>query len=123
MNAELGIAGFPRRLALARRMRDINQADLARSLGWDTQSRISNYENGKREPNLSDIVAIATLLRVDPAWLIFGTGTPSHQGPPVGILLPIKDGDVSLHPPTHTQNLCPIIKTTEVEQFMKTRGE
>lgn len=41
--------------------------------GWaNTNSRIGNYEQNKREPSYSDLIKIAGAMGIDPAFLAFG---------------------------------------------------
>lgn len=62
------------RIRAARIEKKISQNALANGCGWeDMQARISNYENGRTEPAYSDLVKIADVLGVDPAYLAFGT--------------------------------------------------
>lgn len=56
-------AGFP------------SQLKLAQACGWDTASRIGNYEQGTREPSLEDLRSIATAVAPSGysyAWLVVG---------------------------------------------------
>ena len=47
----------------ARNNKGVSQTQLAEMLGWQSgNSRISNYENGTREPSLSDLDQIAKVL-------------------------------------------------------------
>ncbi len=50
------------RITELRETHDIKQKDLARELGWH-QARLSNYENGRREPSLADSRAIVKAFR------------------------------------------------------------
>jgi putative transcriptional regulator len=45
------------RITELRNQHNIKQKDLAKRLGWH-QARLSNYENGRREPSLADSRAI-----------------------------------------------------------------
>lgn len=49
-----------------------SQPELARACGWSSQSRISQYEQGKREPKYADIVILSEKLRVSIGWLLGG---------------------------------------------------
>lgn len=66
--------GYGARLAAARRRSKLTQKGAMSALGWDAtqQSRISQYENEKREPSLRDFIAMAKLYNTDPAALVFG---------------------------------------------------
>jgi SOS-response transcriptional repressor LexA len=48
----------------------LNQPELANLCGWDSQSRISNYELGTRIPKIADLEKIAKALNIDVADLI-----------------------------------------------------
>jgi transcriptional regulator with XRE-family HTH domain len=114
------LARFGERLAYARRTRRISQGKLAAALGWDTQSRISNYELGKREPGLDDILRMATILRVDPSWLLFDRAAPAEQLPKLPDRGDIKDRDgVSI--PRYQGTLCPVLKTEQLDRFIEER--
>lgn len=63
---------FGQRLVKARKKMKLSQEALAEMLGWPSYTRISNYENGTREPALDDIVRIAHVLQVPPHILAFG---------------------------------------------------
>jgi SOS-response transcriptional repressor LexA len=48
----------------------LSQPALARLCGWESQSRVSNYETGLRAPSTSDLQAIANALNIDIGLLI-----------------------------------------------------
>jgi transcriptional regulator with XRE-family HTH domain len=60
---------FGQTLREIRRACRVSQDDLARHSGVD-RSAISNYERGRREPNLRTIVKLARALDVAPASLL-----------------------------------------------------
>jgi DNA-binding XRE family transcriptional regulator len=60
---------FGHSLRETRRKGAVSQDDLARLSGVD-RSAISNYERGRREPNLRTIVKLARALKVPPATLL-----------------------------------------------------
>lgn len=62
----------------------MNQLELAEACGWDSQGRISNYENDRREPSLSELKRLANELKVSYSWLATGAGDPDSD----------QDGDV-----------------------------
>lgn len=71
------MATFGARLREAREAVGLTQGELAVKCGWgddpvEAQSRISNYERGKREPTLTDLRMLAKVLSIDPAELAFG---------------------------------------------------
>ncbi|MCP1290912.1 LexA family transcriptional regulator [Chromobacterium sp. S0633] len=61
-----------KRLKELREKAGLKQPELAELCGWGSQSRISQYENDKREPSLSDLEAIAQALRVSVKEILFG---------------------------------------------------
>lgn len=66
-----------KRLLLARQQSQLTQPQLAKECGWESQSRMSHYERGKRIPEPDDLVKIAKALRhhgvnVTAAWLQYG---------------------------------------------------
>lgn len=63
---------FGQRLVKARKQMKLSQEALAEKLQWPSYTRISNYENGTREPALGDIVRLAHILQVPPHILAFG---------------------------------------------------
>lgn len=64
-----------RRIAWARKERNIKQDDLAESCGI-TKNFISLIENGKREPSDRTIKDICRILNVNEEWLRTGEGEP-----------------------------------------------
>lgn len=60
------------RIRIAREAAGLTQGELAEKCGWDSQSRIGNYERNLREPNRSAYIALARALGVSPAHLQFG---------------------------------------------------
>lgn len=60
----------------------MTQTELALACGWERgQSRIGNYEKGKREPGIAELAAIAQALEIDLHSLIFGTTTTRVASP------------------------------------------
>ncbi|WP_436976989.1 XRE family transcriptional regulator [Pseudomonas alabamensis] len=71
------------RIKRLRKAAGMSQAQLAEACGWRSQSRVGNYEAGTREPNLADIAAIATALRVDQSELLLSSSagsSPANSG-------------------------------------------
>lgn len=60
---------FGHTLRETRRQTNVSQDDLARLSGVD-RSAISNYERGRREPNLRTIVKLARAMNVSPSSLL-----------------------------------------------------
>ena len=54
---------FPSNLKALRQAAKLSQEQLALQCGFGTQSRISNYESGAREPDMADLIALARTLR------------------------------------------------------------
>ncbi len=63
-----------KRIKLARKDRGLSQPALAQLCGWQSQSRISHYETGAREPSYTDAEKIAVALSVPTEWLLAGGG-------------------------------------------------
>lgn len=63
---------FGERLRQARKEKGLKQPELAAACGWESQSRISMYEQGKRVPDAEDVRKLANCLNVSAAWLQFG---------------------------------------------------
>jgi SOS-response transcriptional repressor LexA len=63
---------FGERIRQLREELKLTQPELAKRCGWDSQSRISHYEKGTREPTLRDVKKIAKALSTDPIILLFG---------------------------------------------------
>lgn len=69
------------RIRTTRESRDLSQRELGERCGWENpQGRVSNYELGKREPPLADLLIIAGALDCDVAQLVFGIPrvSPKH---------------------------------------------
>lgn len=62
--------GFPANLRRLRTAAKLTQEQLAHACGWPGQSRVANYEAGKREPNLEEVALLAAALRVEPGDLL-----------------------------------------------------
>ena len=60
---------FPRRLRRLRKSRNINQARLAKMLGYG-YTAIANYESGRNEPSLGDLRRIADFFDVSTDYLL-----------------------------------------------------
>lgn len=63
------------RLKYARTRKNLSQQELGVSCGWDTysaRSRVSHYENNKREMSVDVASKIAEILEIDPGWLLLG---------------------------------------------------
>lgn len=71
-----------KRIKALREAQHLNQSELARRCGWDSPSRIGNYEQETREPKLADLEHIAKALGLTLQELMFGTDTdsPSNLG-------------------------------------------
>lgn len=60
------------RIRIAREEARLTQGELAERCGWDSQSRIGNYERNLREPNRTAYITLGKALGVSPAYLQFG---------------------------------------------------
>lgn len=60
-----------KRIADLRRKRGLNQSELAKKLGLSASS-IGMYEQGRREPSISTVVALAEQLGVTTDYLLTG---------------------------------------------------
>nr|WP_294864371.1 S24 family peptidase [uncultured Pseudogulbenkiania sp.] len=69
-----------KRLKELRVEKGISQPDLAKLCGWDSQSRISQYETDKREPSLSDMEKLAAALGTTVKTLLFDDDTNGPLG-------------------------------------------
>ncbi|MFS1522735.1 helix-turn-helix domain-containing protein [Microbulbifer sp. 2304DJ12-6] len=67
-----------KRIRSARQANGWSQAELAHHCGWEHQSRISGYENDKREPSFEDVRVIASALGI-PAVSLYSDGANSIQ--------------------------------------------
>lgn len=72
------MSNLPARIKQLRKKRGMSQASLADACGWDSASRIGNYEAGTREPSLSDLETLANALGVTTAALLgFDNASPA----------------------------------------------
>ena len=69
------------RIRTARRDKRWSQAQLALACGWESASRVGNYEQGTREPTLDDVRTIAKALGVQHGWLATGEGERAIASP------------------------------------------
>lgn len=70
--------------------RKFSQADLAEKCGWENGAgRISNYENGSREPSISDLEMIAHSMDYTLKELLFAKNTFQQSKRPVTIREPV----------------------------------
>jgi len=71
------------RIKRLRNAKGISQKVLAEACGWESQSRIGNYESDTRIPALSDLRLLAPALGVSVAELMEGTDSPGPSEPVV----------------------------------------
>lgn len=64
---------FGERLKYAIGIRDLNQSDLADKLNL-SQSTISDYVRGEKNPRQDKVKKLSSVLDADPAWLLLGDG-------------------------------------------------
>lgn len=67
---------FGSRLKKARNALSIDQKELARLLGRENQSIISNWENDRAKPSADDLVRLADVLKVSIDYLMRNEVTP-----------------------------------------------
>lgn len=72
------------RIKYFRKAKGLSQQSLATACGWESQSRIGNYESGIREPNLADIEKMATALNISLGELLQDSA-PTEASPGVNI--------------------------------------
>lgn len=72
--------GFPANLKRYRKLAELTQEQLAHACGWSGQSRIANYEAGKREPTFADADALARALGVSREELLGGKPRKVSEG-------------------------------------------
>jgi len=68
------------RIAALRRIRGISQAELARRLDISA-SAMGMYEQGRREPSVQTIIALARELEVSTDFLLTGKSAPPESDP------------------------------------------
>ncbi|MCL2570173.1 MAG: helix-turn-helix domain-containing protein [Firmicutes bacterium] len=61
---------FPKVLKELREEKNLTQADLAKHLGYKNETTISNWEIGKRTPELNNLIAIAKFFDVSLDYLV-----------------------------------------------------
>jgi|GEM_PF-5314592 len=64
---------FPDQLKFYRNENGLSQQELAEKLGFSSKQRISDYENGRTEPALADVIKIATFFEISLDELITRT--------------------------------------------------
>ena len=70
---------FGQRLKTARTQAGLSQPELAKQCGWDSQSRVSNYERGERTPSLDDIDKLSRALGTDICQLVSNNAQPNNN--------------------------------------------
>jgi len=101
-----------------RKQLGLNQPELALRCGWDSQSRIANYESGSRIPKIADLEKIAKALGVNVGDLIESTQddlTETYQDTEAAKAIKTEQ---NIHPYktvsiTHTNKL-PIVGTAQL---------
>lgn len=69
---------FSERFLELRTKKDVSQDQCAEQLGVKNRATISNYERGKTEPNLDDLLKIADYFKVSVDWLLGRNGAEKH---------------------------------------------
>lgn len=67
---------FGKRLRAKRMEKNFSQDDLAKALGKQHRTTISNWEKGKQQPNLSEVKQLAILLGTTVGYLADGEPVP-----------------------------------------------
>jgi transcriptional regulator with XRE-family HTH domain len=70
---------FPERLRSARRLRELDQADLAKRAGMQA-SAISHFESGNRKPSFDNLRRLADALDVTTDYLLGRVNEPGGVG-------------------------------------------
>lgn len=86
------LESLEKRLVWAREKAKLTQPKLAKLCGWDSQSRISHYERGRRAPVPDDLVKIAAALtshgvKVSASWLQYGDAAPPAEPSAEGVTM------------------------------------
>ncbi|RON34419.1 phage repressor protein [Pseudomonas frederiksbergensis] len=81
------------RIKQYRKAKGMSQQALAYACGWESQSRIGNYEKGARQPNLHDLQKIATALGVSFPDLVAGKDRSDIESYPDAIQGRIRSED------------------------------
>lgn len=100
------------RIRAARKARGLSQPALARLCGWDSQSRISQYETDNREPQLDDLKKIARALGVPIESLVTGTNEIPHVSS--RLRLTIKKPGVEEGPDVGPYAMVPVVGTAQL---------
>jgi phage repressor protein C with HTH and peptisase S24 domain len=79
----LDVMSIGSRIKEARERHGWSQPELARKCGWESQSRISLYENDKREPAWSDLRKIAKALGEPVSFFLDEPGPKTIEGTPI----------------------------------------
>jgi len=72
---------FGKRLKTVRTQAGLSQPELAKLCGWDSQSRLSNYERGERTPSLDDIDKLSRALDISICQLISNESHAINEDP------------------------------------------
>lgn len=91
--------GIGARIKSARKARGLTQEQLAEACGWSGQSRIGNYETGKREPSAADMQLIAAALGIPVTYLWVGPEAPPIRVGEPAVPYPPNRGETALDIP------------------------
>lgn len=69
------------RIRAARKQRKLTQEALAQLCGWESQTRVSHYEVGRRTPDIVDIETLAAAMQVSPVELLYGNESGESTAP------------------------------------------
>jgi hypothetical protein len=81
MKKEKNVCG--KRIKVARVIKDMAQIDLAVALNVDfeidiNQNGVSQLERGMRQVKDSEIIALASVLEINPLWILYGDDVPEE---------------------------------------------
>lgn len=72
------------RIKMARLRANMTQDEAIKKLGWQHQSRLSQYERGTRRQSIDDINALARVFNVKPAFLLTGHNKTEKESEAAG---------------------------------------
>lgn len=68
------------RLKTIRELRDMSQIYVLTMAGWKVPSaRLAQWEAGRAEPGLKELLMLSKIYQVSPCWLAFGMGSEEKQ--------------------------------------------
>jgi len=70
------------RMRYARKQSGLSQRTLAHRLGLKTHRNISQWENNKAEPNLTQLEEFCNITNTKPNWIVTGVDNPESTASP-----------------------------------------